>query len=1716
MRNHVLLEFKKFISIFCISTATLFIFTGCENFLKSEEVKQEFISAVDYNNAPTYTIHVTEIKGSGQVKTPVSGEVAKKVTDTFTIKFDPDADHQFIRWQAVIGDMKPGETADDYISFEDPEKLETKATLKKASGDILIQPVCPQKLTVKLNDIDTAKVYPRDTTIQLEFNNPVAEGCKDKVIVVIPDIPKDRTALSYFKPAEQNEKLISLFADVAEDNYSNMIPVTAAGKVITVRLNAGDFYYENTDYSKTNPEKIYLENDAVFTYTINNSTSRTTKFKYKVEDNVSGAGLFRIDEENLEGSTQEYSVGKIINLKYTLTNYEDYVFKGWAFTYAESEGAPAQTVTLEEITGLSYADNSQTIVYDSLTHTAQTSLKLYNYNSGIITISPVVEVIPLSEIVLEGSRGKISPAKGKHQIHKGELMSLSFDPDDDYEFIHWQVYDAATDQPFNYTEYLNIDINSSETSIKLLQTPPQNVKLALRPVVTERPQVISATPSYDIKGAYRDARIQVAFDRDMDENSIYFTTDEIGVLLNDTSVSELLPEYDENDTTKKYYGYIKEGSIFYKNIQITDNRDTSKNLLACFDAPYFENAKTLIIPTNVNNYPVGGTTLLVTLDKNFFVMEQNKPVTLREAKKWIYFVNSKTDTEAPEITEVEILCSNGEINESASLSDALWINSDKVIKLFITATDLGNGPAESFYMIFDSTSGCITRDPIKIEFESVVGAYANCGARLENGNKQYYEIDLSEYQFQNGNYKFYLEFSDKTQKQLNGYLNTGNAVKYGVTDTHPNPIYYTFRMDDEKPQVTNLAMEACTDDNDDTKTALKFSFDDFTDTVSGTKGIQVTYRPAKALTDSAWGDWTDATLLPFIPVGNAVPDITGLNYGSTYEIKIKFTDNADNAVEYLYKKNTMPAAFDASKIYMEADEIARVIKVHATEKPAGTNGVQLNSKKIGYANGDKSEKCFTDGNTYFGCRKLSASQKYSMTIQSINKEVVEGTQYSNNGCTYENINPTIVTVLDSNGNDKVITKPIGAKYVINNGTQNRGISARRYNSIDFYYNKENGGSQSITGVKITYAPYNSDGTLGTAESQTFVGADVTDNKITIQNLSPATHYQFKIETYYLDETHLCSEGDALYYDGWTKPNPVKSSHFQVYTNNQPQSAVLTWVKPEGDFDYYIVTYGSTSAERQKLRVDKNLTTCTITNLQAQRYYNFYIWTVKGKDSPSYGYYGNTTAASSGSAPVMTVDIDFDNSKAISKNQIQIKAINKGSSDVYLWYSNNYQKVAEGNADCTKIKISDSSIEQTISSLSANTNYYFVFRASNQASSAKCSEIIEIKTKNSTYSANLENTKVVVDPHNPNTVNLSWDTSGEAQVSYRELKTTSTGGDYTELNGTYSNSCSIEGLESGKMYEFKILISDIQPKGDLIGRTIPYPLPADLDNSVETDDIENLRISDYGDHFITLSWNLKEGFTCESYNIYRDSTLIAENVWGTVTSITEANLDAAWAPAESYYTVIACNSSGNVKQKVKIQNTKFVNPVTFAINYFDDYRAYFSWKHKTDESHKNGYLVSYKKSSESEWNVYSAGGNTSYTTTSPLERGIQYDFKVETKGNNADSSDNSEGVTLTQFTPPVPVTVSENAVITADSITVNWENPAGPYNNTVLRYGYTNGYGHDVLTINSSATDKPVSYTFKYLEPDTEYKFIWYTYSDITRDDDAPQSVVTKYFTTASE
>lgn len=300
-------------------------------------------------------------------------------------------------WEAVVGDLKEGETADDYISFEDAESLETIVTLKKASSQITIQPVCPEKLVVSFNNSDSTIIYPCDTTIQLSFNKPVAAGCQNNINIRIPDIPQDKTGLDYFKSPVVEEEKITFFAKAIDGDYSNRIPVGAGGKIIAVILKASDFYYVNTEYSK--PVKVFLQEDKLFSYTISQETSEKTETKYTLDNNATAAGNYRVDDVDLGGKSEKYSVGTTINLKYQLIEFQDYKFAGWNFAYAEPNSTnyvPVAQNELESLNiGISYPEHADTFGYDPITHTAQALVTVYNYKGGLIYVSP--NVVPVQK-----------------------------------------------------------------------------------------------------------------------------------------------------------------------------------------------------------------------------------------------------------------------------------------------------------------------------------------------------------------------------------------------------------------------------------------------------------------------------------------------------------------------------------------------------------------------------------------------------------------------------------------------------------------------------------------------------------------------------------------------------------------------------------------------------------------------------------------------------------------------------------------------------------------------------------------------------------------------------------------------------------------------------------------------------------------------------------------------------------------------------------------------------------------------------------------------------------------------------------------------------------------------------------------------------------------------------------------------------------------------
>ena len=265
MNNNRLVQSSfKFLLISFIVIIPVLFFTACENFLQGADVKEDITKTIEYNNAPSYTINVEALKGTGTIKTPATGEVEKKVTDVFPIRFEPSDDHKFMRWEAKFAS---NESAADYVSFEDAESLETKVTFKKDPPSvIIIQPVCPPRLTYNFDlytPDDPAKKYPKDSSIAFTFSQKLSSGCLVDAEDIMPPAtefiaiqnlqPSEGSASTYFNAPEiSGQRLIfrsdSSFGYIPVYNGQRMISVTIKTILNSCTCLSGYRYIKNFLY----------------------------------------------------------------------------------------------------------------------------------------------------------------------------------------------------------------------------------------------------------------------------------------------------------------------------------------------------------------------------------------------------------------------------------------------------------------------------------------------------------------------------------------------------------------------------------------------------------------------------------------------------------------------------------------------------------------------------------------------------------------------------------------------------------------------------------------------------------------------------------------------------------------------------------------------------------------------------------------------------------------------------------------------------------------------------------------------------------------------------------------------------------------------------------------------------------------------------------------------------------------------------------------------------------------------------------------------------------------------------------------------------------------------------------------------------------------------------------------------------------------------------
>ena len=411
-----------------------------------------------------------------------------------------------------------------------------------------------------------------------------------------------------------------------------------------------------------------------------------------------------------------------------------------------------------------------------------------------IVITAFCPPLPYVTFLLTGSRyGKYSPVKGTYTCVQSHSYSLSFDPDSDYEFIRWQIYDSKTGTEIPNGTYLNIENPSESSTTYSLAAVPVNseISLAIKPVIAERPQILSRSPVDNGNSFCKDSRIQILFDHEMDESSIYYTQKELDDLKADGTADSGLFE-DERNGKKVYFGYKKDGITYFKNISIK-NYESNEFLNECFDRPRFETPTLLIIAANRSKAIPDYAIVHVSLEKDLSYKVEEKSVNMPKSERWIYQVKNINDNVSPTLTAQPLKDRSGNtLTSSTNTPSNSWTNNYDSLALdfVLIDTENGSGPANKF--IIERTRVCdVYYNPVTInsnstetisvnfqEVSSTTATYKNTYT-IPNPNEQ-------------GVYRFRFVFYDKS-----------NNPVYFPSKTLDSEEYYFYTYDKTPPTLKN-------------------------------------------------------------------------------------------------------------------------------------------------------------------------------------------------------------------------------------------------------------------------------------------------------------------------------------------------------------------------------------------------------------------------------------------------------------------------------------------------------------------------------------------------------------------------------------------------------------------------------------------------------------------------------------------------------------------------------------------------------------------------------------------------------------------------------------------------------------------------------------------------------------------------------------------------
>ena len=164
------------------------LFTSCENFMNTEDVRKEIQDAIAYNNALSCDIIFRMNADVGEFL----GSVDRTMREGYKteVQFEINVnDYAFDTLQAVSQEDKTTSRA-DYVTIKELERDDKKGkykyeiTLEKFAKDILIQPIYKKRPKIDtILPLSSNTPVNQDTSIVISFTNPIDPESFETLVV---------------------------------------------------------------------------------------------------------------------------------------------------------------------------------------------------------------------------------------------------------------------------------------------------------------------------------------------------------------------------------------------------------------------------------------------------------------------------------------------------------------------------------------------------------------------------------------------------------------------------------------------------------------------------------------------------------------------------------------------------------------------------------------------------------------------------------------------------------------------------------------------------------------------------------------------------------------------------------------------------------------------------------------------------------------------------------------------------------------------------------------------------------------------------------------------------------------------------------------------------------------------------------------------------------------------------------------------------------------------------------------------------------------------------------------------------------------------------------------------------------------------------------------------------------------------------------------------